>query len=359
MPPIRVLVVDDSVVVRRMITEALATDPGLEVVGIAANGRIALQKVTQVNPDVVTLDIEMPELDGVATVRELRKTHPRLPIIMCSALTVAGAEATLDALAAGANDYVTKPTQSASVADGIARLAADLVPRIRALCHAEAAPVARVVPPPDAARVVARPGAARSPFHRAPEVLCLASSTGGPNALADVFAGFTEALPVPVVLVQHMPPVFTKSLADRLGRTGPHPFHEATDGQALEPGNVYVAPGGRHMEVERSGTRLVARLHDGPPENSCRPAADVLFRSVAKTFGGASVACVLTGMGQDGMRGCGAVVEAGGYVIAQDEPTSVVWGMPGAIAQAGLCHKVLPLPLLAGATLDVLKGGRA
>jgi two-component system chemotaxis response regulator CheB len=349
--PVRVLVVDDSVVMRRMITEALATD-GIEVVGVAANGKIALQKMAQVNPDIVTCDIEMPDMDGVTAVRAMRAQGFKAPVIMCSSLTMAGASATLDALAAGANDWVTKPAQSADIADGIAKLAAELVPKIRALVptrRGAAAPNVRDVPSvsPAARSTIRRPS-------RAPEILCIGSSTGGPNALADVFGALTEVLPVPVVIVQHMPPLFTKSLAERLGRRSVHRFFEAEEGQAIEAGAVYIAPGGRHMEIERGLRQTVARLHDGPPENSCRPAADVLFRSVAKAYGASTLACVLTGMGQDGMRGSEQVRAAGGTVLAQDQETSVVWGMPGAVVQAGLADGVHPLPMMASALRDRL-----
>ena len=341
-PRIRVLVVDDSVVMRRVITEALSQDPAFEVVGVAANGAIALQKISQLSPDAVTLDVEMPELNGVETVRAIRRTHPRLPVVMCSALTRDGADATLEALAAGANDWVAKPGQSTTVAETIARISADLIPRLRALCAASPAG-RRTVESPVVPAVVTRQRR-RAP---SPDVLAIATSTGGPNALSDLFLYLTLPLPVPVALVQHMPPVFTKSLADRLTRETVHHFHEAEDGQELMPGHVYIAPGGRHMEVERAGVHIVARLHDAAPENSCRPAADVLFRSIARVYGGATLACVLTGMGQDGLRGCELIHEAGGQILIQDEKSSVVWGMPGAIARAGIADAVLPLNRMA------------
>ncbi|MBK7907948.1 MAG: chemotaxis response regulator protein-glutamate methylesterase [Gemmatimonadetes bacterium] len=345
--PIRALVVDDAVVMRRMIGAALATDADIEVVGVAAHGRIALQLVSQLAPDVITLDVEMPELDGVSTVRELRRSGCRTPVIMCSALTTTGAEATLDALAAGANDWIAKPTQSGSMAEGVARLAAELLPRIRVLVRS-GAPARE---PSSAPTPLVRPrvASARVAPTVAPGLLVIATSTGGPNALADLFQAIPRPLPIPVMIVQHMPPVFTKSLADRLGRDSAHRFHEAEAGQVLRAGEVYIAPGGRHMEVERVGAQMQVALHDGPPENSCRPAADVLLRSAARTMGPQLLACVLTGMGHDGLRGCEQVRASGGQVLAQDERTSVVWGMPGAVVNAGLAHEVLALGDLAGA----------
>lgn len=339
--PIRVLVVDDAVVMRRMITAALQTDPGIQVVGAAAHGRLALQMVSQHVPDVITLDVEMPELDGLGTVRALRAGGHHTPVIMCSALTTAGAEATLDALAAGANDWIAKPMNSGSMAEGIARLAAELVPRVRALARKTSAVATEKTPPAIAC--------VESTTSATPELLVIATSTGGPNALMDLFHALTEPLTIPVVLVQHMPPVFTQSLAERLTRSTGHRCVEASDGQTVEPSTVYVAPGGLHTELVRSGTRLTVRLHDGPPENGCRPAADVLFRSAARVMGDRVVACVLTGMGQDGLRGCEEIRAAGGRVLAQDQESSVVWGMPGAVVHAGLADDVVPLAHMAGA----------
>lgn len=348
MPRIRVLVVDDAVVMRRMISEVLGADPDLEVVGAAANGKIALQKIPQVNPDVITLDVEMPEMDGLQTVREIRKTYPKLPVLMFSTLTMKGAGATLDALAAGATDYVTKPANVGNVTEGLARLQAELIPKIKLHCR-------HILPPSGAPQSLSQrvPGSAGikltppKPVTVPPEVWCIGCSTGGPNALATLFSGITAPLPVPVVIVQHMPPLFTKMLAERLGKNSPNPFYEGEEGQLVEPGSVYIAPGGRHMEIVREGTRVRIHLTDKPPENSCRPAVDVLFRSVAAVYGPATLALIMTGMGQDGLRGCELIRERGGRILAQDEDTSVVWGMPGVIAQSGLADKVLPLPQIA------------
>jgi two-component system chemotaxis response regulator CheB len=347
---IRVLVVDDAVVIRRLVADELAADPAIEVVGTAANGRIALAKLDQVSPDLVILDIEMPELDGLATLREIRKTRPKLPVIMFSALTERGAAATLDALALGATDYFAKPAAGGPDASRLV-IRDELIPEIKALCQTAAArapsqPASVTMP------VAPRPGAANV------EVVAIATSTGGPNALADVFAGLPGDLPIPVVMVQHMPPMFTRLLAQRLSAHSPLKVDEGRAGALLQPGHAWLAPGDVHMTVGREGVHIRIRLDQDPPENSCRPSADVLFRSVAHTFGPGALAVVLTGMGQDGLRGCETIRAAGGQVIVQDEPTSVVWGMPGHVARAGLADRVLPLGLIAAEIVRRARAGR-
>lgn len=365
MARIRVLVVDDSVVVRRLVTDALSSDPAIDVVGVAANGQIALTKVEQFAPDLVTMDIEMPVMDGIETVRALRRAGHKMPIIMFSTLTERGAVATLDALAAGATDYVTKPANVGSVQQSLAQVAGELIPRIKAF----------VPRPAGTPRDAARPGAAPSataprtpaqrlapdrsaprpfvlrtrPVHARPRAVIIGSSTGGPEALSRVLTGLTMPLPVPVVIVQHMPPVFTRQLAARLDRLGPSTVIEAAGGEDLQRGTVYIAPGDMHLELVRSAGGARTRLQHGPPVNFCRPAVDVMFRSAVEAYGGDLLAVVLTGMGADGRAGCEAVTAAGGTVIAQDEATSVVWGMPGAVATAGLAHAVLPIDEVAGA----------
>jgi two-component system, chemotaxis family, protein-glutamate methylesterase/glutaminase len=348
MPRIRVLIVDDAVVMRKLITDTLARDADIEIVGTAANGRIGLQRIIQVNPDIITLDVEMPEMNGLEMLRELRKTHPKLPVIMFSTLTMKGASATLDAITLGATDYVTKPANVGSVSESIAMLERELIPRIKAYTG-RARPARAVAAAPGIAfrSVPPRAGVTARAKAGPIEILTIGSSTGGPNALADVFAGITADFPAPIVLVQHMPPIFTALLAERLGKRCPLRFFEATHGQSVERGCVYIAPGGRHMEIRREQGRASLVLHDGPPENSCRPAVDVLFRSVAQTYGPNALAVVLTGMGQDGANGCAHVKERGGRVLVQDEPTSVVWGMPGSVAGAGLADQILPLQNIA------------
>ena len=345
MAKIRVLVVDDAVVVRRIVTEVLSSDPDIEVVGTAANGRLALQKLAGLQPDLVTLDIEMPELDGLGTLVELRKSHPRLPVIMFSTLTERGASATLEALARGASDYVTKPANVGSVTLAQERVREDLVPKIKALCG-------RVVlaprPAPAAPRAPAPPVVAPRPaLPQRVDLLAIGVSTGGPNALAAIIPALPADFPLPVVIVQHMPPVFTRFLAERLASTSRLAVREGEEGGVVEPGVVWVAPGSSHMVLTREGEALRLRLTQDPPENSCRPAVDPLFRSAAALVGSRTLALVLTGMGQDGLRGAEEIRKAGGVVLAQDEASSVVWGMPGAVVGAGLADTVLPLERLA------------
>jgi two-component system chemotaxis response regulator CheB len=364
---LRVLVVDDSVVVRRLVADALASDPGIEVIGTAANGRIALSKLTQLQPDAVTLDIEMPELDGLGTLRELRKTHPKLPVVMFSTLTERGAAATLDALSLGANDYVTKPSNTGSVTASLERIREELVPKLKALCpglgvvlgagRAAAGPIARVTTP-----AAPRPPAVRRTPDGPParvDLVAIGVSTGGPNALADLVPALPAALPVPVVIVQHMPPVFTRLLAERLDARSGLRVAEATEGAVLQPGTVWIAPGDSHMLVQRRGASRVLHLDDGPQENSCRPAVDPLFRSAVASYGAGVLGVVMTGMGQDGLRGAEVVVDAGGRVLTQDEESSVVWGMPGFVTNAGLADKVLPLADLPHEIARRLAAGRA
>ncbi len=352
MPRIRVLIVDDAVVVRRMLTSVIEKHPHLEVAGIAANGRIALQKITQCNPDIITLDVEMPEMDGITTLKELRKTHPRLPVVMVSTLTSRGAATTIEALNAGATDYVTKPGNVGKIVEGIELIEQQLVPKLLGICSkklpdGEAASVRPAIGAPRTSSTGMALGAATGPRMAPFDCVGIGTSTGGPNALQTVFGQFVEAPPVPIFVVQHMPPLFTAMLADRLGKCGPVPFHEATDGMVPLPGHAYLAPGAKHMIVRRENGRPVIRLNEEPPENSCRPAVDPLFRSLADMCGGNVLALVMTGMGQDGLRGCEAVRERGGTVLTQDEASSVVWGMPGYVTNAGLSSAVLPLDAIA------------
>ena len=343
MARIRVLIVDDAVVIRRMLTDVVADDSALEVAGAAANGHIALAKLDQVNPDVVILDVEMPEMNGLQTLAALRQRRPRLPVIMFSTLTERGVQITLEALALGASDYITKPTNVGSVVLAKQRVREELIPRIKALCRpAELTPSAPPRATPSATtRSRSLPGT--GPI----DVVCIGVSTGGPNALAALMPELPADFPVPIVVVQHMPPLFTKFLADRLDSQSRIRVEEASAGAKLEPGVAWLAPGDWHMALERSGQAVLIRTHQGPQENSCRPAADVLFRSVVSAYGGRVLAVVLTGMGQDGLRGCELVKEAGGQIVVQDEATSVVWGMPGYVAQAGLADRILPLDQIA------------
>jgi two-component system chemotaxis response regulator CheB len=337
MPRTRVLIVDDSVVIRRLLSDVLAGDPALEVAGVAANGRIALAKLTQVNPDVVVLDVEMPEMNGLELLAALRRDHPRLPVIMFSTLTERGAVHTLEALSLGASDYVTKPSGAGGLTAATAQVRAELIPRIKALRRPALSPPAPGVAAPTLFR--SRPDSRESGV----DVVVIGVSTGGPNALAAVLPNLPPDFPAPVLVVQHMPALFTRFLAERLDRLCPLTVREGISGTRVEGGTIWIAPGDWHMTVERAGTSVVLRTSQGPVENSCRPAVDVLFRSVASVYRPRVLALVLTGMGQDGLRGVQAIRESGGQVLAQDEATSVVWGMPGFVAQAGLADRVLPL----------------
>ncbi|MGY1754038.1 protein-glutamate methylesterase/protein-glutamine glutaminase [Blastococcus sp. SYSU D01042] len=344
MNPIRVMVVDDSVVVRKIVTDVLSEDPDIEVVGTAVNGKVALSKLTQLEPDLITMDIEMPEMNGIEAVRAIRGGRNRVPIIMFSTLTERGATATLDALSAGANDYVTKPANVGSVAQSMGSVREQLIPKIKALTGrvvAAAAPrPALPVPPP-------RSPAPRSAPAAKPAVLVIGSSTGGPEALAKLLPQLPASLPVPILVVQHMPPVFTRQFAQRLDRLSALRVVEATDGVPLLPGTVHLAPGDHHLVVRPGRGTHTTGLHQGPPENFCRPAVDPLFRSAVAAYAGAVLGVVLTGMGSDGRNGAGDIRSAGGTVLAQDQASSVVWGMPGAVAQAGFADEVLPLDRVA------------
>ncbi len=354
----RILVVDDSVVIRRLVSDELSADPELEVVGTAANGKIALARLPQVNPDVVILDIEMPEMDGLQALREIRKTHPRLPVIMFSALTERGAAATLDALALGATDYFTKPTGAGGREESLRVVRDELIPTIKALCPRKdpsRGPALAVLPGPSVSDA-GRPSPTRV---GAIQVVAIGTSTGGPTALGEIIASLPPAFPVPIVIVQHMPPMFTRQLADRLTARSPITFEEGRTGVSLYPGRGWIAPGDFHMSLVRTGTNVSVMTHQGPPENSCRPAVDVLFRSVASIYGPASLAVILTGMGQDGFRGCEAIKAAGGQILAQDEASSVVWGMPSFVVRAGLADAILPLSGIAAEIVRRVRIGRA
>lgn len=336
---VRVLLVDDSATVRNLLSKVLSEAPGIEVIGTAENGQAGVAAVARRLPDLVVLDVEMPVMDGIAALREIRRAHPRLPVIMFSSLTEKGARATLDALMAGANDYVTKPTGGpAEVAERIRR---DLVDRIKALAGRhrqvtpEAAPSAALHAPPQRPQQAARV-----------KGIVVGVSTGGPTALAELLPHFAAQAGVPILIVQHMPAFFTAQLAERLTRLIGCDVREAVHGQHLAATGLLLAPGGKHLEVVQDNAFGRIRLTEAAPENSCRPAADVLFRTAAAVWGKGTLGIVLTGMGRDGLAGSRAIVDAGGSVLVQDEFTSVVWGMPGEVARAGLADAILPLAQL-------------
>ena len=344
---INVLVVDDAVVVRRVVADVVSADPELRVVGTAANGTIALQKLTQLQPDCVILDIEMPEMDGFQTLKALRASHPSMPVIVFSAFAERGSAVTLEALSLGASDCVAKPSNAGGLSAAQQRIRDELVPKIKVLCRSRASAAVTTATPEAAARAsVAAPSSAE--MTQPPQILVIGISTGGPNALAAMLPRLPRDFPLPVAIVQHMPPMFTQLLAERLDQQCALHVVEASNGLPLTAGTIAIAPGDFHLVVEsRLAGGLVARLNRDPHENSCRPAADPLFRSAVRACGSRVLAAVMTGMGQDGLRGCELVRAAGGQVVVQDEASSVVWGMPGLVAKAGLANAVLPLTEMA------------
>lgn len=359
MAKIRILIVDDSVVVRRVVADMLSEETALEVAATAPNGRIALAKLAQVNPDLVLLDVEMPEMNGLEALALLRKDYPRLPVIMFSRFTSRGAAVTLEALTLGASDYVTMPENAGRSLQQMPELRRELIGKIKELCHAEKAAGTEVGAAAVPTRVCPLSALGLSRPQRV-EIAAIGASTGGPNALATLVAALPANCPVPIVIVQHMPAVFTRLLAERLAARAAVAVAEASPAGALHPGSAWIAPGDYHMEVTHDAQHAARlRLHQGPPENSCRPSVDVLFRSVAEVYGARALAVVLTGMGQDGLRGCERIREAGGQILVQDEATSVVWGMPGLVARAGLADQVLPLDQLAAEIVRRIQRGRS
>jgi len=370
--PLRVMVVDDSVVIRGLIARWIAAEPDMVVVASLRTGLDAVNQIERVNPDVAVLDIEMPELDGISALPQLLAKKRNLIIIMASTLTRRNAEISFKALSLGASDYIPKPesTREPAAAETFHH---DLIQKIRSL----GAKVRRTVPAtpsPPLAPVLDRPRDPRPPpapvaqpqlmrrafSTQAPRALLIGSSTGGPQAL---MALVTDLGPVidrfPVLITQHMPPTFTTILAEHLARSSNRLAHEGVDGEIVKAGTIYLAPGGRHMRVVRHGAEAAIALDDGPPVNFCKPAVDPLFTSAIDVWQSGVLAVVLTGMGSDGMRGGREIVAAGGSVIAQDEASSVVWGMPGAAANAGICAAVLPLNQIAQKLVRLFSGDRS
>jgi two-component system chemotaxis response regulator CheB len=363
---LRVMVVDDSVVIRGMISRWISAEPDMEVAASLRTGLDAVNQIERINPDVAVLDIEMPELDGISALPQLLAKKRDLIIIMASTLTRRNAEISFKALSLGASDYIPKPesTREAAAAETFHH---DLIQKIRHL----GAKVRRTASPSiaPAREAAVRPAPApvaqaqlmRRPFSMlAPRVLLIGSSTGGPQALMSLV---TEIGPVidrfPVLITQHMPPTFTTILAEHLARSSRRPAREAVDGEIVKAGQIYLAPGGRHMRVVRHGADAAIALDDGPPVNFCKPAVDPLFTSAIDVWQGGILSVILTGMGSDGMRGGKDIVAAGGSVIAQDEATSVVWGMPGAAANAGICAAILPLNQIAPKLVRMFSGDRS
>jgi two-component system chemotaxis response regulator CheB len=368
------MVVDDSVVIRGLISRWVGAEPDMVVAASLRTGLDAVNQIERVNPDVAVLDIEMPELDGISALPLLLAKKRNLIIIMASTLTRRNAEISFKALSLGASDYIPKPetTRESGAAETFHH---DLIQKIRSLGAkvrrtapaASSPPLAPTLDRPREASPRPTPAPAVNPqllrrgfSTHAPRVLVIGSSTGGPQALMTLV---TELGPVidrfPVLITQHMPPTFTTILAEHLARSSRRPAHEAIDGEIVKAGRIYLAPGGRHMRVVRHGVDAVIALDDGPPVNFCKPAVDPLFTSAIDVWQGGVLAVVLTGMGSDGMRGGKEIVAAGGSVIAQDEASSVVWGMPGAAANAGICSAVLPLLQIAPKLVRLFSGERS
>jgi two-component system chemotaxis response regulator CheB len=334
---IRVLVVDDSVVIRRLVAHALAEDPQIEVVGFATDGAAALKRIAELSPDVVTLDIEMPVMNGLETLRRLKASKAACFVVMFSTLTERGAAATIEALSLGASDYVAKAANVGKLDRSMESLREDLIPKIKQFFTVGAAPARVVTAPPVVVSVRLKPAQ-----HR--QVVVIGVSTGGPNALAAIIPMFPAGFPLPVLIVQHMPATFTRLLAERLDTLTPLKVREAQEGSPVEAGTILVAPGDRHMTLKRAENGSVSiALNQDAQEHFCRPSVDVLFRSAAAVYGGGVIAVVLTGMGFDGTTEATSLHAKGAWVIAQDEASSVVWGMPQGVVRAGAADVVLDL----------------
>jgi two-component system chemotaxis response regulator CheB len=347
----RVMICDDSAVIRAAITRILETDSAIRVVARASNGQAALDALKLHDIDVIVLDIEMPVMDGLTALPQLLAADPGVRVIMASTLTTRGADVTMRALRLGAADYVPKP--SATQVAGDARFGPELIEKVKGLArlrrHA-CLPPAPLTPAASAHLT----HELRPPPKQAPLMLAIGSSTGGPNALFTLIQSLSPAISVPIVLTQHMPAAFTPILAAHIDKLGVLPCAEACHGARLQPGQILLAPGNRHMLVRREGAGFCVRLSDGPPVNFCRPAVDPMLISACEATAGRVLAVILTGMGQDGLEGVRNLVTLGGAALVQDESTSVVWGMPGAVARAGLAHAILPLPQIGPKILAML-----
>jgi len=343
--PVRVLIVDDSAVMRQLLTSLLSDDPEIEVVGTAADPHIARERIKALNPDVITLDVEMPLMDGITFLRKIMTLRP-MPVVMISTLTQRGAETTLEALEIGAVDFIAKPT-GGDLASGLAELAAELQRKVKAAAGVRVG-VNRVAPAPEA------------PRHRPPrlkeKIVFVGASTGGVEALKTLLMGLPADCP-PTLITQHMPPRFTAGFAERLDRQCPMRVSEAVHDETIEHGHVYIAPGSHHLEIVRVGTRHVCRLSDGPPVSGHRPSVDVLFRSAARVVAKSAVGAILTGMGKDGAEGLLELRQAGGITLGQDEESALIYGMPRAAFERGAVMHQHSLAQMADAILDACASG--
>ncbi len=352
MSKIKVLVVDDSSVYRKILSNILQKDPQIEVVGSAANGKIALDLISKLKPDVITLDLEMPEMDGLETLDHIKKQNLPVGVIVFSSHSHAGARLTFEALEKGAFDFLPKPSNN-SFTQNIEKIANSLIPKIK-LCYAKKLLSTQRAHPIRPLRPTPAPKSRISLVTKR-DAVAIGSSTGGPSALKEVLSQLDPKIYVPIFIVQHMPPVFSTQLAERLNKICPLTVKEAENGEVVKPKVVYIAPGDYHMEVNKKGEHVIIKLHKGPPENNCRPSVDVFFRSAAQVYKDKILAIVLTGMGSDGLKGAKMLKEKGAYIVAQDEESSVVWGMPGAVAKAGIADEIVPLSKVAHLISEVSK----
>lgn len=357
--PARVMIVDDAVVVRGLVSRWIGLEPDMQVVRVCKNGREALEQLDIANPDVVVLDIEMPELDGIATLKEMLIKRPRLPVIMASTLTKRGAEITLKALSMGATDCVPKPDIGNGA--GSEEFRRTLIDKIRHLGGRRSAALSfarrEIRATPLTHQALANDVKLR-PFSKVmPKAILVGSSTGGPQALQVLVKGLAPIIDrVPVMIVQHMPPIFTATLAEHLGRLVGKPAREAINGEPLKAGMIYIAPGGKHLALIRRDHGVEVVIDDSAPIHFCKPAVDALFLSASNALDGRALCIVLTGMGSDGKKGSLAIADNGGNVIAQDEATSVIWGMPGSAAHAGACAAVLPIQEIGPKAVRIVSG---
>lgn len=359
----RVLVVDDSMLFRKVVRDALSADSSVEVVGSAADGKVALEKIEQLHPDAITLDLEMPIIDGLEVLRRLRNRPDAPAVIVVSAFTDAAAALTAQALRLGAFDFVLKPT-GANIDENRQRLEADLLPKIHVLAERRDSAHAKAKAPTRKTRQTETPSveetAETAPERRPerpPEIVAIGISTGGPSALNEMLPKLPKDLPVPVVIVQHMPPKFTRSLADDLDRRCAVRVVEASDGERLQPGTVYIAPGGQQMKLESLAHGFNVHITDDPPEKCCKPSVDYLFRSLAMQVGPKVMAVIMTGMGDDGHDGCKLLKQRGAHIVAQDEASCVVYGMPRQIVEHGLADMVRPLNEIAETIEQAVRSG--
>lgn len=355
MRKIRVLVVDDSALVRKMLTELLHTEPTIEVVGAAADPYAARDKIKQLQPDVLTLDVEMPRMDGLTFLRNLMRLHP-MPVVMVSSLTDKGADITLQALELGAVDFVSKP--KVDLAHQLQDYTEEIIAKVKMAAGVRVSALEQRQTPlnPDTLKFTADAVIARhdrhTPFKTTDRIIALGASTGGTEAIKDVLSALPANTPA-MVITQHMPEAFTAAFARRMDGGSAMTVHEAQDGQQILPGHAYIAPGNQHLLVVRNGARYVCQLHNGPPVNRHRPSVDVMFRAVAQHVGPNAVGVLLTGMGTDGAQGLKELHDTGAATVAQDEKTSVVWGMPGEAVKLGSADDVLPLNKIAGKILTL------